>query len=167
MGQRATLSTVAHPAGCPAPIPSSRAPPPYLARQHPYFSPVPPARTLWAPPSPSGPTVSLKGAAWHMLAAVPEAVTVWGPISWGTKRTLCGLRPPPISRLLSCPGGLVTCASHVLRRSCRGVGVSGDTGAAPGPRPSLPPSLSKHPPPLLQTSSLPMLSQGTERPTSL
>lgn len=53
----------------------------------PLSSPVPPARTLWDPPSPMGPTVNWKGLP-GTCCPLYFTLTVWAPISWGTKRTL-------------------------------------------------------------------------------
>lgn len=52
----------------------------------PRSSPGPPALTLWAPPSPSGPTVNWKGLPCTGRPLYLTS-TVWTPISCGTKRT--------------------------------------------------------------------------------
>lgn len=80
----------------------------------PLSRPGPPARTLWAPPSPSGPTVNWKGlpvTCWPRYLTL----TVWTPISWGTNRTQCEFFPMgTISASVTWPEGLVTWADMSL-----------------------------------------------------
>lgn len=72
--------------------------------------PGPPARTLWAPPSPRGPTVNWKGlpgTCWPLYLTL----TVCMPISAGTKRMqYVWFSPSTISASWVLPDGLVTWA---------------------------------------------------------
>lgn len=80
----------------------------------PRSRPGPPARTLWAPPSPSGPTVNWKGlpvTCWLRYLTL----TVCTPISWGTNLTQCEFFPMgTISASVTRPEGLVTWADMSL-----------------------------------------------------